>query len=516
MPHLVLLETSGNQRFIFATNKLRENVGASEATFRVGERLVRLAAAGVPGLREVMVTSGKALLLVDREEQGRQIVRGATRRALDETPGLDLTGVVSRGFDLDTEPLHRLVGEVHEQFEATRASRPGPELRFQRLPLVDECATSGLPASAARGDGSAVSQVSLRKAELSTAWHERLRGILPAGVSLPGRVDELEQRFEDLSWLGVVHADGNGLGQIFLNFDDYLFDRQREQRAESQRDQNERYIRLLGAFSRNLDRCCEGAFLSALGELDGQPGRARHPTEEKACVPLVLGGDDLTAICDGERALGFARAFLLNFSELTTKDEIIGEITERAYGQRGLGACAGVAIVKPHFPFSLAYELAEGLCASAKGVKTALGARHSALDFHVLRDTSYRDLEAIRGELRLRGGERLYCRPLVVSDGPTDDPWFRRRSWASFLERVHTIQGAGSSLPSSQLHELRSALLLGRAEADARLRLIYQRYPWRLRSLVESAPDEPPSLFFEEDGGVVSRFLDTIETTHFV
>ena len=173
----MLVETSGNQNYIFATNKLRENVGALELTYRVGTRFVLEAVHDLGGpdlwkpntrdlrhalqdgrsnsvltnssypVEVVLAVSGKALLLVREEGLARALVSAVSRRALEETPGLDVRGVVGSRFDLALDPIHERVGQVHRELEAIRGRLPAPGERFQRLPMVAECKTSGLPAA---------------------------------------------------------------------------------------------------------------------------------------------------------------------------------------------------------------------------------------------------------------------------------------------------------------------------------------------------------------------------------
>ena len=262
-----------------------------------------------------------------------------------------------------------------------------------------------------------VSCVSLGKKNCTDDSLRRMQKLaLETGANFPENTNDLEKNFDGLDWLGIVHADGNGLGQIFLNFHQF---------TENNRD----YINKLRCFSLALDLCTQNAFKTAI-QVFNQDRKRKRKYDILPLVPLVLGGDDLTVICDGKKALEFTEKFLLAFEEETSRNDledvgnIINEVSQKALKSKGLSACAGIAIVKPHFPFSVGYDLAESLLKSAKTVKNKVQDKDnntvscSALDFHIVYDSSGVYLDLIRSRLQLKEDNyqlKFYKRPFVIT-----------------------------------------------------------------------------------------------------
>src|SRR5690606_35283209 len=146
----VLIETGGNQRYIFGSSRLRHVVGASQLVHEVGTGWVPEAvdACGLSDDTVVMTASGKALLLVDSREAGRAVVREVTRRALREAPGLRVTGVVGPEFDPQAPMAHeRARAETYGQMPLVRAARPSLQNRDRVFPWHELCRYSGQPAA---------------------------------------------------------------------------------------------------------------------------------------------------------------------------------------------------------------------------------------------------------------------------------------------------------------------------------------------------------------------------------
>lgn len=512
---LVLIESSANQGFIFDTNKRREHVGASELISRVGgvwfHDAVRSATDGGQSTVTTLInTSGKVLARVEAEdavEAAEAIVEAVTLRALREAPGLDVAGIVVGAGDDLTEASTA----VHSQFQQARAARPGPAFRLLRLPPVAECRTSGLPASGflrrrSRDDRDLRSNPSLLKLGAAEAGLERLaEEVTCTREELEHVTDYLETdatREHGAPWIGVVHADANGLGALFQDAE--LFDTPEE----------------VGRFSRALEQCSLDALTAAADRLPRRivGGTANAPIRSAALLPLVRGGDDLTVVCDGRDAVTFAVEYLRAWAD-TTSDGDAGSIARKRFANGHLGACAGVAIVKPHFPFATAYGLAESLCAEAKALirdrvdDQGRALSVSAVDFHLHFDTSGTELADVRRRMIAesgRSGERaanaaLWGGPYIVTAGEgeaaADD--LAARDWEHLLAArdalLETDDDQRRVLPRGQVRALRSATTRGVGPGEAAYARLLTRYGTAAAALGhQPAHGHRPTLFRDD------------------
>ncbi|WP_261555511.1 Cas10/Cmr2 second palm domain-containing protein [Frankia tisae] len=560
---LAHLETSGNQKFITGTLKRRENVGASQVIFQLSSWVTRALrdryADFEPSWRiddgqpaqVVALAGGSASVVVTDEQVGIELITEVTRLALHEAPGLDVCGVLSPVFDWLSDgevdesasdgrlrcPLALRARWARDHLADAREARPGPVTRFQRLPIVAECAASGLPARDIVRDGAGPrsfqprSASSLAKRNHQIPGYQRLaaaagllaaapdgrNGAAPdakndavpaarngAGAAAAGQrpqadldhgtrlLMEISDRLGDTDdWVAVIHADGNNLGELFAHLDENLPDL----RCST-------YAAKLRALSEAVDTCTRNAFRTAF-TVATELCPEQHKIDGRAPVlPLVLGGDDLTVLCLGQVALDFLAAYLTAFEEETATDKVITSMSG------GLTACAGLAAVKAHYPYAAAYHLAEELTAEAKRLVKAYapggepGAalpagrpEVSAFSFHVVYDSGQVDLADLRSVTTFAtaapGGATgavtsAVAQPYVTTPGAAERlDWVTGRHYDNLLRRVRTINrpqnedsgvGGERALPSSQLHELRSAVLTGPEIAEARYAQLRRRY----------------------------------------
>ena len=191
--------------------------------------------------------------------------------------------------------------------------------------------------------------------------------------------NKIAYNIEDITdkndWIAIIHADGNGLGQIV-------------QKIGTKPEQ-------FKEFSQNLDKATTNAAVAAFNTV-------KQKFKNKKIIPIrpvVLGGDDLTVICRADLALKYTKTFIKEFENQTqeklgkiiTDNKVFKEKEGKAIDK--LTACAGIAYIKSSFPFYYGYELAEALCSRAKkdakdneNIKAGIELPQSCLMFHKVQD----------------------------------------------------------------------------------------------------------------------------------
>ena len=422
----------------------------------------------------------------DPENLARQLIRKVTLRALTDAPGLDVTGVFieTSSGPVDPADLKRL----DREFSEYSLNRRPAAARFPQFPFLQRAEESALPALTPLTDEDegnireyakdlGVPLLADKEKQLPTqtvkdkgrslslpsrvkrAWSRSARRLQLENVVKRQHTSEdpmgtianlyedpfqLEKAFQDtsdesdaanavpeLSSVGVIHIDGNGVGAIMRDLGkafkgvcchlDSL-----EEPAYNHKDNPcnidegrfqwfvmEVNYRLDGVVKQAVAKAWEK--VTAIAREDELPG--------PPVVPVLVGGDDVTVYTDGRYAIPFAEAYIRHYEELTKDDDLLSVLAIVAGGKKPdaperdhfeigdyiiqesgpLTASAGVAIVGRNFPFHIAYDLAEGLVSRGKKLgKKKREVPCSTIDFHVLRDATVLDPEDTLAEYKGR------------------------------------------------------------------------------------------------------------------
>lgn len=448
---LTLLDTSGIQDYIFSSNRLQENIGASEIVYRAATLWAFKALEEAVGAAHNIVNSGSldwtfddskrieedpalqaealqaaggnTVILFREKETSRRFVRALTLRILKEAPGLTLLAQHNDEFEFGGKAanLPPALGQLHEKMSEHKLSRPA-SVPTLGLGVTASCDSTGLPAVSTLGgkwngerlglpgeDGdSLVSREAAAKRGWRKAANQRLNHMLKDAAeefTFPYDLEKIGRFKGEESYIAVIHIDGNRMGARVRGIG---------KDAKNDRD----FIQKLRAFSKTIEAVSRFALESAVGLVVQAVKNGDIPfVEEKdedggealrkflPFRPLVFGGDDVTFVCNGLIGVSLAAAFIETFEQEAGQS-----------GMKDFHASAGVSIVKMHYPFARAYKLAEELTASAKSLNREPEPDCSAIDWHLAQSGLSGSLEAIRSREYTGKEGKLCLRPLTLQD----------------------------------------------------------------------------------------------------
>ncbi len=453
---LTVIDTARIQKYIFGSNSLQHNVGASglvhcathdwvfEGLTDLGETNInridnefeidskKVIEDGNLDSELVYAGGGNAIIVFRTMDLAIKFTQNLTVKVLLEAPGLQLVISHSDNFDWDSESLPKKINETRWKANQKKLnhehSRP-----LLGLGVIADCQYTGLPANNFRRESKRdekkkyISNEVEKKLDFFRHSNERLHYLIP---QVKNENLEFIYNFNDFgtkhesSYIAVIHTDGNSMGKRIQGIADKYID--------LIENRNRKYINDIRAFSDSIEKTAKKALQNTIGQvlksIDKNSkigGKIEIRDQRLPFRPIVFGGDDVTFVCDGRMGLSLAHFYLnqLTSTKLSDKDFLYARV--------------GVVVVKSHHPFSRAVALAEELAETAKKYikdknKTLGEENLSAIDWHFassgpigkLSDIRQREY-TVKFDNNIDG--KLNMRPLRL--GSSDKDW---HSWETF------------------------------------------------------------------------------------
>lgn len=350
MKYLYGAAVQGIQNFIFQTNKLQEIIGASElveqvCTTKFAEMLGKEAKDLFIDSNAIVNAAGNIKYIFDDYCTCQEIVRAFPKKIIEHAPGITISQAV---VEYPTEGVRDFENAVLKLEENLRSQRNKP-MRSPSIGLmgIERSRQTGLPVIVSNKKDEHMDAATYKKLYDDDKRRQTTLKLCKDAFGdnvEPGQVAyNIEDMTGDNDWIAIIHADGNGLGQVVQKIG-----------TEAKK---------FKVFSQNLDTATKWAARDAFASLNIKldEKQKRYPIR-----PIVLSGDDHTLICRADLAIPYVKTFIEKFEKYTgdmLADKLEGVFAD---GSMFLSACAGIAFIKSSYPFYYGYQLAEELCGVAK------------------------------------------------------------------------------------------------------------------------------------------------------
>ncbi len=433
--YAVLIDTASIQQYVFGSSKLKENLGASHLIKDLYKD-IQVSKACMPDV-DGYIGGGNALMFFNSKEKVNSFIKEYSRRLLMDAPGVNTVFAVSELpiSESDFENKDVFMSFKNSLFDQLATNKGKYALKIMVPPhgITADCSRTGFTMDIWEVSScNYISSVSYAKIENSKMARKKLEidydFVYKAGLTFTDELEQLGSSKGEDSHIAIVHIDGNDMGERFKKCSTLTKIKELSSAVENTTQQS--FVALLQHILDNFNN-----INIELG-LDKQ-------NKIIPIRPIILGGDDITFVCDGRLGIYFAQKFLENFENEGKK--LI------SVDGNGLSACAGIAITKLKYPFYRGYRLSEELCSNAKKTRRSKNDSGSWLDFHISFGGFSGSLEGIRKKFNQVPQGELLLRPYKLID--SDDDY----SFSNMIKNTRKL----ASLPNSKIKELREAITLG-------------------------------------------------------
>lgn len=365
MPSLFGFDLTGKQRYIFATNTLREIIGASSIMDRINKEFAEK-------FESETIYSGGGNGTAFFTDPVR--LSAAKEYLVSECSGNGIACFFST-VETDREDYaayEKLKAEMAEK--KRRGVTPAPGMFMPHSDLCSSCMTRN--AVAKSGDRKLCFVCSAKidaaeKAHVDIIKEMGLNGSPEKWFMMDLNEDIVEFNKKDglYSLIAIVKMDGNALGKKLLAF----------------MNKNRDDLRKMGFVSVKLDEAARKSVARACGEVFKDQISAGRKLPFR---PIIIGGDDIAFTIAPRYAFEFTRKVSEYFTENTRNIGLDSPVT----------ISAGIVFTHASFPMVKSIELAEDLLSSAKkhGLRLDPANPPAMADFQVLLGSLNNSIEDIR------------------------------------------------------------------------------------------------------------------------